>query len=71
MGCTPGSVTETLEVEKFYYGHPKSVLLEAIVPVFTCKECDFSWTEMAGEEAREKAVAEYLAITENKDSKKS
>jgi hypothetical protein len=53
--------TETMEAQNFQYGCGfEAVELTALVPLIRCIECGFEFTDFRGEEARDKAVFDYL-----------
>lgn len=57
-----GKATEESFLEKFEYGFGlNSAMLEATMPLLTCADCGFRFTDERGEEAREAAVQKYLA----------
>lgn len=55
--CDSRSVTEREHEQRFVYGDTE---LRAMVPVFTCADCELQWTDHRGEVARTKAVEKHL-----------
>jgi putative zinc finger/helix-turn-helix YgiT family protein len=61
--CGSANAQTTIETEKFTYGsEPEAVELNAQVPVRTCLECSFQFTDGAAEDARHVAVCRHLGI---------
>lgn len=57
----PSSVTFTREEEYFFYGvSPHTIKLTAVVDKGRCAACLFEFTDWRGEEARDRAVQDYL-----------
>jgi hypothetical protein len=60
--CDSYEVTTTDQVTIFQYGvDGDAVMLSATVPVRHCTQCDFEWVDWVGMEAKDRAVAEYIA----------
>ena len=59
--CESADVATSLERQTFSYGK-ESVQLNANVPVHRCQNCDFLFTDFEAEEARDRAIREYLDV---------
>ncbi|NTF17966.1 hypothetical protein G6L37_06085 [Agrobacterium rubi] len=70
--CEEIAVVETTELERFQYGDGDgAVLLEADVPVMSCRACGIQWTDHRGEELRDAAVKTHLATVANMEAEGS
>ena len=60
--CDHERVTSRTQDDVFEYGVPgaEQVELRAPVEVHSCAACKFEWTEADAEEARQRAVDDYL-----------
>jgi C4-type Zn-finger protein len=58
--CGSEDVKTALETEEFDWGCPVETKIKAVVPVRTCDECGFQFTDWEAEEIRDQAVANYL-----------
>jgi putative zinc finger/helix-turn-helix YgiT family protein len=66
--CECNNVTTTVERETFEYGEGSSAAqLTADVPVRTCANCGFQFTDGQAEEARHDAVCRYLRVLAPKE----
>jgi putative zinc finger/helix-turn-helix YgiT family protein len=66
--CGSNSVKTTVERETFTYGDGSSAAqLTADVPVRTCINCDFQFTDGEAEEARHNAVCRHLGVLTPKE----
>jgi rubredoxin len=57
--CEKGECKKTIEKQAFLYGYKQPTQLTAMVPVWTCQQCGFAFTDGEGEEARSQAVIHY------------
>lgn len=54
-------VVESMEFQRIEYDHKESpTVLTVLVPVWTCTECGFQYTDWRGEDIRTEAVNRYL-----------
>jgi hypothetical protein len=61
LDCLSERITESVKEQVFQYGSGKgAVALKARMPVFTCQECGFEYTDERGDAARSAAVFAYL-----------
>ena len=61
--CGASSVGTEMVVEEFAYGTGEdSVQLRATVPMRTCRECGFQFTDHHAEDARHDAVCRHLGV---------
>jgi DNA-binding transcriptional regulator YiaG len=61
--CGASSVGTEMVVEEFAYGTGEdSVQLRATVPMRTCRECGFQFTDQHAEDARHDAVCRHLGV---------
>lgn len=61
--CETHNVQTSIETETFPYGSgPDTVDLTARVPVRTCNDCGFQFTDDIAEEARHDAVCNHLGV---------
>jgi DNA-binding transcriptional regulator YiaG len=61
--CGASSVGTEMVVEEFAYGIGEdSVQLRATVPMRTCRECGFQFTDHHAEDARHDAVCRHLGV---------
>jgi hypothetical protein len=63
LDCGGENVVEEMREGEFLYGdgiHTKQVTLRVTHPVFVCQDCGLCTYDSRGEEARDKAVEEYL-----------
>ena len=61
--CGASSVGTEMVVEEFAYGTGEdSVPLRATVPMRTCRECGFQFTDHHAEDARHDAVCRHLGV---------
>lgn len=61
--CGSTNVTTSIEDDAFPYGAgADEVTLHATVPVRTCGDCGFSYTDEIGEDARHEAVCRHLGV---------
>ncbi len=61
--CGASSVGTEMVVEEFAYGGGEdSVPLRATVPMRTCRECGFQFTDHHAEDARHDAVCRHLGV---------
>lgn len=60
--CESLNVKTTMESEEFAYGYPPEVQvrLKTVIPVRSCGDCAFQWTDHEAEEIHEQAVQAYL-----------
>lgn len=59
--CHEGRLTRTVELQSFPYGlKPNQVILKSYVPVYTCHNCGFAFTEASAEDIRQKTIDEYI-----------
>src|SRR5260370_37311876 len=59
--CEDGVARLSLETQRFPYGDERDqVILEALVPVWTCNACGFQYTEGDAEIIRHEAVCRHL-----------
>ena len=66
--CESDNVTTTLELETFTYGEASSAAqVTAEVPVRTCTNCHFQFTDGEAEEARHDAVCRHLGVLTPKE----
>ena len=54
-----GHIIETREEETFIYGIDEGEFT-VIVPVMSCRHCEFSYTDYRGEEIKDQKSLEYL-----------
>lgn len=61
--CGHAHMNERVETQVFTYGRGDiAVQLSARVPVYTCSDCGFAFTDEAAEEARHEAVCRHLGV---------
>ncbi|RZK42625.1 MAG: hypothetical protein EOO61_05325 [Hymenobacter sp.] len=60
---------ESLELETFPYGD-KAVEINVTVPVIRCTKCAFVFTDQRAEQARHRAVCEFLGLLAPEDIKR-
>lgn len=61
--CGGSNVSSTKEVEQFRYGDKENApTLTALVSVYHCPSCDFSFTTEEASELRQEAVCRYLGV---------
>jgi DNA-binding transcriptional regulator YiaG len=61
--CGSGRVSRLEEVEDFQYGvGDDSVRLSATVPVYTCGDCEFRFTNELAEVLRHDAVCKHIGV---------
>jgi YgiT-type zinc finger domain-containing protein len=59
--CGSTAIATINERQSFQYGK-EGPQLEAVVPVHSCSECGFQYTDSAAEDARDHAVREHLDV---------
>lgn len=59
--CESDNITREEYEQEFIYGVKNPVTLKATMPLFVCKDCGFQYYDYRGEEARQKAVDQYLS----------
>lgn len=66
--CDQKTVHHSFAEEYFQYGvEEKKVTLSAVVPLFACLACGFSYTDADGEDARHEAVCRHLEVLTPKE----
>jgi putative zinc finger/helix-turn-helix YgiT family protein len=61
--CGAAAAKRSIEEQKFRYGsEADAVELSALVPVWTCGECGFAFTDGEAEEARHEAVCRHFGL---------
>jgi YgiT-type zinc finger domain-containing protein len=66
--CGGHNVHTTIETETFAYGDgPEAVGLTVRVPVRTCNNCGFQFTDDIAEEVRHEAVCRHLGMMSPKE----
>ena len=61
--CGARGVRSSWKDEKFFYGEGSDVVeLSARVPVWTCEQCGFGYTDGEAEEAKHEAVCNHLRV---------
>ena len=56
--CSGDKLSRSLESEDLPYGD-KGVVLKCLVPVYSCHECEFEWTNWEAEDIHEKTIEAY------------
>lgn len=61
--CDELAATRSIKSQQFPYGTPeKQVVLEAMVPVWTCGKCGYEYTDHEAEDLRHAAVCAHLGL---------
>jgi putative zinc finger/helix-turn-helix YgiT family protein len=68
LACGSASLEGRVEDQSFDYGNGKSAAtLQARVPMYRCRDCDFDFMAADGMAAREEAVRRHLRVLAPKD----
>ncbi len=61
--CGSMNVSTGAEIERFLYGKGEdAVELSATVPVHTCQDCGFQFTDACGDDAKQEAICRHLGV---------
>jgi putative zinc finger/helix-turn-helix YgiT family protein len=61
--CGCNDLSEALRTEEFQYGIGDDVVtLSAVVPIISCRECGFEFTDYRAEEVRHETVCRHLGV---------
>lgn len=61
--CEASTVTSCTQIDKFQYGRGHdAVVLETVIPLYSCATCGFTFTDHAAERVRQAAVCRHLGL---------
>lgn len=61
--CEASTITSCAEKDQFQYGRGHdAVVLEAVIPLYSCTTCGFTFTDQAAERIRQAAVCRHLGL---------